>query len=124
MSVYVYEAATEIGVEQVEDELTRAFNCIRDAVAQGDSVVVSLDERDVQAKRGAPQAAVAHGLVGLARALAIEGRKPGWRIAVLSSPPSTVPRERLRWIEHLSGSTEASGVVIRLGGEHLGRVPV
>jgi hypothetical protein len=122
MSVYVYEPNVEAGIEQLEDELTRAFHCIRGAIGRGDAVVVSLDERDVQARRSPAAAALAHGLLGLTRAFAIEGRKPGWRIAALSTPSPNDPEERLRWIEHLSESELASGNLIRLGGEHLGRV--
>jgi hypothetical protein len=124
VSLYVYEPPPDVGLDELEDELTRAFSCIRAALTRGDAVVVSLDERDVQATRDPAAAALAHGLVGLTRAFAIEGRKPGWRIAALSSPPSTDPEERVRWLEHLSNSVQASGLVARLGGEHLGRVAV
>jgi hypothetical protein len=124
MSVYVYEPPRDIGLDELEDALTRAFNSIREAVASGDAVVINLDERNVQAAGEPAQAALAYGLIGLTRALAIEGTRPGWRIAALSSPSSTDDGERIRWIKHLGSSAQSNGVLVRLGGEHLGRVAV
>jgi hypothetical protein len=123
-SMLIYEPSPQVTRDTLEDELVRAFNMIRSALARGDAVVVSLDERDVQAVGEVPDAALAHGLLGLVRALALEGRKPGWRIAVLSSPRALDPEERLAWIERLAASPGASGSLVRLGGEHLGRVAV
>jgi hypothetical protein len=121
--VLLYEPSAGIALDQLEDELARAFEIMRSAVDRGDSVVVSLDERHVQGLGDVADVALAHGLLGLARALAIEGRKPGWQVAVLTSPVDIDPAERLRWIEHLAAPGAASGAVVRLGGEHLGRVP-
>jgi DNA primase len=121
MSLLVYEPPREVAIEGLENELARAFEAMRAAVDRGDAVVVSLDETHVQGVSDVAAAALAHGLLGLARALAVEGRKPSWRVAVLSAPPDVDPDERRRWIEHLA-SAAASGAVVRLGGEHLGRV--
>jgi hypothetical protein len=122
--VLLYEPASETAIDGLEDELTRAFELIRDALQAGDAVVVSLDERHLQGVGGVAGAALAHGLLGLARALAIEGRKLDWRITVLSSPIDIDSTERLAWIEHLAESSAASGAIVRLGGEHLGKAPV
>ena len=123
MSILVYEPAPEVSAETLEDELTRAFESMRAALSAGDAVVVSLDERHVQAVDDPAHAALTHGLIGLTRALAVEGRKPGWRIAALSSPVELPPDERMRWVEHLAGSAALAGSLVRLGGEHLGRIP-
>jgi hypothetical protein len=122
--VLLYEPAPETAIDELEDELARAFELIRDALLGGDAVVVSLDERHLQGVVDVADAALAHGLLGLARALAIEGRKLDWHIAVLSSPVDIDSSERLRWIEHLAESSAASGAIVRLGGDHLGKVPV
>jgi hypothetical protein len=123
MSALVYEPRAGVGLAELEHELTRAFISIRAALTKGDAVVVCLDERDVEGVGDPTQAALAHGLLGLARAFAIEGRKAGWRIAVLSSTPDVEAADRSTWIEHLSDPAGALGTLIRLGGDHLGRVP-
>ena len=122
MSLLVYEPPANVGIQDLEGELTRAFESARRALERGDAVVLSLDETDVQGVGEPASAALAHGLLGLARALAIEGRKPGWQVAVLSSPIDVDPAERLRWIEQLAIPGAASGVLVRLGGGHLGKV--
>ena len=123
MSVLIYDGKPGVGTDGLEVELTRAFLAMREAAANGDAVVVCVDERDVLGVGEPAQSALAHGLLGLARALAIEGSKPGWRIAVLSSTPEVPADERRRWIERLSEPGAASGTLVRLGGGHLGRVP-
>jgi len=122
-AVLVYEPPAGVAVDDLEPVLTGAFERIRAAVERGEPVVIALDERDVEGVGEPAAAALAHGLLGLARALALEGRKPGWRVAVLAAPPELDAGERRRWIEHLAGSGAASGALVRLGGEHLGRVP-
>jgi prolyl-tRNA editing enzyme YbaK/EbsC (Cys-tRNA(Pro) deacylase) len=121
--VLVYEPPAAVGVDDLEAVLTRAFEAVRAALERGEAVVVVLDERDVQGAGDPAAAALAHGLLGLARALALEGRKPGWRIAVLAAPRELDGDERQRWVAHLAASAAASGTLVRLGGEHLGRVP-
>jgi hypothetical protein len=123
MAVLVYEPKVCIALAELEDELARAFATITSALDHGEAVVVSLRDRDVQGVGEPADAALAHGLLGLSRALATEGGKAGWRIAVLSSTPDVDPAERQRWIERLSEPGAAQGVILRLGREHLGRVP-
>jgi hypothetical protein len=124
VGVLVYEPAASLSLEKLEDELARAFACVRRALADGDAVVVSVDDRDLQGVRDPTQAALAHGLLGLVRALAIEGAEAGWRIAMLSSTRDVEPAERQRWIDHLSEPGDAHGALVRLGRYHLGRLPV
>jgi hypothetical protein len=124
VGVLIYEPPAIDSIERLEDELARAFVSIRRAVADGDAVVVSLDERDLQGTGTVAGAALAGGLLGMVRALAIEGAKPGWNIAALSSTTDVEPAERQRWIEQLADGGSVRGALVRLGGQHLGKVPV
>jgi hypothetical protein len=123
MSVLVYEPPATVTIDELENEMVRAFECLRRAVVEGDAVVVSLSDEHVQGVGDPAEAALAHGLLGLGRALAVEGRKSGWQITILSSTSEVEPAERQRWIDHLSEPCSGSGILIRLGGAHLGRVP-
>jgi hypothetical protein len=122
-AMLLYEPPAGVGTEQLEREMTRAFERVRAALSRGEPVVVALDERDVQGAGEPAAAALAHGLLGLARALALEGRAQGWHVAVLSAPASLDAGDRRRWIELLAGSGAASGALVRLGAEQLGRLP-
>jgi hypothetical protein len=121
--VLIYEPRPDVPLEQLADELTRAFSTVRDAVADGQTVVICLDDGDLQGTGDPAKAALAHGLLGLARAVAIEGRTPGWGIAVISSTAEVSRDQRGYWIEQLGKPGAASGALLRLGGEHLGRLP-
>jgi hypothetical protein len=123
MAVTVYETSADVGLDQLEDEVARAFEILRGALLRGDAAVVSLDDARL-AGVGEPAAvACEHALLGLVRALALEGRRPGWRINALASPASLDPLERLTWIERLGEPGAASGTLVRLGADHLGKVP-
>lgn len=119
----VHEAQDGIGLDELEDELTRAFETVLAAVERDEPVVLCVDDAHLQASDDVVRAALAHGLLGLARAVAFEGRKPGWSVAVLAAAADTPPEERERWAARLADGGAASGALLRLGGEHLGRVP-
>ncbi|XAY07409.1 hypothetical protein DSM112329_04290 [Paraconexibacter sp. AEG42_29] len=110
--------------DELQAELTRAFEHLQGALAAGSPVVVLLEERNVQATEEPLAAALAHGLIGLVRAAAIEGRQAGWHVAALSYLPHTDDAELQRWVGSLAASASTSGSLVRLGGEHLGRVAV
>jgi hypothetical protein len=120
----LYEVAKPLGLDQLEDRLAAAFASILRALEDGEAVVVLVDDEDIQGVTGVAEAALAHGLLGLCRALAIEGEKEGWAIGMLSSTSGVDAEERARWIEKLGSPGAASGSLIRLGGAHLGRVAV
>jgi hypothetical protein len=65
VSVLIYEAPPGVALEELEDELTNAFESFRSALEQGEAVVVCLDDRDLQGTGEPEQAALAHGLLGL-----------------------------------------------------------
>jgi hypothetical protein len=121
--IYLHEARTGLDVADVEEELTRGFLAVRDAIVDDRPVVVCLDEQAVQAVAPLPDVAVAHGLIGMVRALATEGRKPGWTVVALSVPEQFDREERDSWAQRLAFPA-ATGSLLRLGGEHLGRVVV
>jgi hypothetical protein len=123
LSVLCFEAPSEVTLDSLEDEITRAFLVIRAALERGDAVVVVISDEHVQGVSTSVGAALAHGLLGLVRALAIEGRKPGWQINALSVPAAVGSDERVAWIERLATPHAASGALVRLGDEHLGKVP-
>jgi hypothetical protein len=124
VSGVIYDGLSAVGsLDQLADELTSAFLVIRNAVDRGDAVVVVLADSDIQGVSSTAQAALAHGLLGLVRALAIEGRKPGWRINALSIAGEVSREQRASWIERLGAPDGASGALVRVGDEHLGKVP-
>ncbi|HZO05609.1 MAG TPA: hypothetical protein VFB52_04425 [Solirubrobacterales bacterium] len=99
--------------------LTAAFATARDAVIAERPVVVLLDDRDLLGQREVADAALATGLLGLVRALALEGAKPGWRVnAVAHRDEEEAARGAAEW---LAGSA-LSGQLIRVGAAHLGKV--
>lgn len=109
----------DVTVDNLDDALLGAFSECRDAVTSGRSVLVVINEGDLLGHGEPLDAAVAHGLVGLVRAFAVEGVKPGWHINAISvadEPSPLLPEESLPDLEH------ATGVVLRLGNTHLGRV--
>jgi hypothetical protein len=99
--------------------LTEAFAAARDAVVAERPVVFLLDDRDLLGQGEVADAAVATGLLGLVRALALEGAKPGWRVnAVSHRDEEEAARGAAEW---LAGSA-LSGQLIRVGAAHLGKV--
>jgi len=99
--------------------LTDAFAAARDAVVAERPVVFLLDDRDLLGQGEVADAAVATGLLGLMRALAFEGAKPGWRVnAVAHRDEEGAAREAAAWL----ASSGLSGQLIRVGSDHLGKV--
>jgi NAD(P)-dependent dehydrogenase (short-subunit alcohol dehydrogenase family) len=70
----------------VTQALTAAFAAIREALEAQRPVVVVVAAGDLLGQGDPLDAAVASGLLGMVRTLAIEGAKPGWRINVVAGP--------------------------------------
>jgi NAD(P)-dependent dehydrogenase (short-subunit alcohol dehydrogenase family) len=66
--------------------LTDAFLAAREALAERRPVVVVVGAGDLMGQGDPLDAAVAAGLLGMVRTLAIEGAKEGWRINVVAGP--------------------------------------
>jgi hypothetical protein len=120
----VVEAPEGVGLDGLEPALLDAFQRLRASLLAGRPAIVVVRERDLLAHGDEFDAALAHGLVGLVRALAIEGAKPGWTINALAIAEDTGADERARWLERLAEPAGAVGTVVRLGGGHLGKVAV
>lgn len=110
----------DVTTDNLDEALLGVFAECRDALAADRSVLVVLDEQDLLGHGKPIDAAVAHGLVGLVRAFAVEGVKPGWHINAISidedDSNGAFADDSLPSLEH------ATGVVLRLGTTHLGRV--
>jgi hypothetical protein len=124
VTAVVVEAAEGVGLDGLEPALLDAFKRLRAAVLAGRPAVVVVRERDLLAHGDEFDAALAHGVIGLVRALAIEGAKPGWTINALAVAEDTGAEERARWLERLAEPAGASGTVVRLGAGHLGKLAV
>lgn len=74
----------QVAVEQLPGALADAFAATRDALAAGEPVVVVVRERDLLGHGELTDAALACALLGLVRALALEGDRDGWRVNVLA----------------------------------------
>ncbi len=120
----VYEQPAAVTLDTLEDELLSAFVALRDALVAGRAVVVVVRDGDLLGHGAAADAALAGGLVGMARALAIEGTRDAWQINVLSLSPAVTEPDRETWVRRLSEPAGASGELFRLGELHLGKVSV
>ena len=115
--------APEIGaVDDLDGALWNTFSAARDALSDDRAVVIQVSDRDLLGQGDPLQATFAHAAVGLCRALAIEGERDGWRINVLATGDD--PNTAAEWAMRLGVASGLSGVVLRLGTAHLGRLPV
>jgi hypothetical protein len=108
-------------LDAVSPVLTRAFGDVRKAVLAGRPVVLVLNDRDLLGQGTVIGAAVATGLLGLARAVALEGAKQGWRINLVTCSESVMEEaleDSIAWV----GASPLSGQLLRVGTAHLGRV--
>lgn len=109
------------GLDSVTQVLTEAFAAVKEAVSAERPVVILVEDGDLLGQGAVVDASVATGLLGLARAFALEGAKPGWRVNVVShrgADDLVAAREAAGW---LAGS-DLSGQLIRVGTAHLGKV--
>ncbi len=107
-------------LDAVTPALTAAFLETRAALEAGRPVAVVLDARDLLGQRSPPDAAIATGLLGMARTLAIEGAKPGWRVNVVAGGEGEEAAVA-EALATLAGSS-LSGQVLQVGGANLGKV--
>jgi hypothetical protein len=107
-------------VDDVGRQLTQAFLAVREAVLSGRRVVLVVQDRDLLGQGAAEDAAVANGLLGLMRAVAVEGTRPGWHVcAVAHTDPEPVSAAVMAFATSGAGP---SGQLLRTSTVHLGRV--
>jgi NAD(P)-dependent dehydrogenase (short-subunit alcohol dehydrogenase family) len=100
----------------VEPQLLEHFTAARAALLDGDAVVFEVSAADLLGHGTVADAAVASALVGLARALALEGARAGWRV-------NAVARETGAEADtSFLGDSDLSGQLVHAGHGHLGRV--
>jgi hypothetical protein len=105
------------GLGEVEAQLLEHFTAARAALLAGDAVVFEVGGADLLGHGGTADAAVACALVGLARALALEGERAGWSVNVVARDGDGAP-DAAFLAEH-----GLSGELVHAGRAHLGRVP-
>ena len=103
-------------------EMLRVFREALTALTAGQPVVALVHEEDILGRGEPLDAAAAHAVVGLVRGLAIEGAKEGWRINAIAVPSGEQDADLAAWSGRLAVPAGATGIVLRLGPEHLGRV--
>ena len=112
----------EVGerLEEVSPALTRAFAQAREAVLAGRPVVVVVEDRDLLGQGTVAAAALATGLLGLARALALEGTRDGWRVSAVArgDADEAALQRAIDW----AGAAPLSGQLLRAGSAHIGKV--
>jgi len=115
----VEQPAAEL--DTVTEVLTAVFAEVKAAVLAERPVVVLVEDGDLLGQGDVVDASVAAGLLGLVRAFALEGAKPGWRVNAVShrgEDDAAASRDAAEW---LAGS-DLSGQLIRVGTAHLGKV--
>ncbi|MBS1843642.1 MAG: hypothetical protein JST53_04415 [Actinobacteria bacterium] len=108
-------------LDAVAPVLTGAFVAAREGLEAGRRVAVVVDARDLLGQGSPVDAAVATGLLGMVRALGIEGVKPGWSINVVAGGEGDEGAVE-ETVAMLAGSSSITGQLVQVGGANLGKV--
>jgi NAD(P)-dependent dehydrogenase (short-subunit alcohol dehydrogenase family) len=125
---------------EVTSALTAAFAEAREALEAHRPVVVVVAAGDLLGQGHPLDAAVATGLLGMVRTLAIEGAKPGWRINMVAGPGTAADGEAEEFgvapadeaadeedpvalIVAMLAESELTGQLLQAGGANLGKLP-
>lgn len=100
--------------------LTGAFTTVRDALEAGDPVAVVLSAADLEGQGTPLDAALATGILGMVRTLAIEGAKPGWRVNVVAA--GEAGEAAVEATLAALATSPLSGQLLQTGGANLGKV--
>jgi hypothetical protein len=104
---------------EVGERLRDAFVLVRQAMAEDTPVVLCVDGPALLGQGSMEDAAVATGLVGLARAVGFEGATKGWTIAVLAVDPGADPDPEL---VRLAATPALGGQVLNVSAGALGKL--
>lgn len=104
---------------EVGERLRDAFVLVQECMADETPVVLCVDGPALLGQASLEDAAVATGLVGLARAVAFEGGTKGWAVSVLAVDPGAEPDPEL---VQLASTPALSGQVLNVSGGALGKV--
>jgi NAD(P)-dependent dehydrogenase (short-subunit alcohol dehydrogenase family) len=111
----------------VTRELTGAFVAAREALEAGRPVAVVVAAGDLLGQGSPLDAAVATGLLGMVRTLAIEGAKPGRRINVVAGPGVAADGGEddptVAETIALLADSALTGQLLQVGGANLGKLP-
>jgi NAD(P)-dependent dehydrogenase (short-subunit alcohol dehydrogenase family) len=124
----------------VTEALSSAFAAVVEALEAQRPVVVVVAAGDLLGQGDPLDAAVAAGLLGMVRTLAIEGAKPGWRINVVAGPGFAEDGEEEEFgvapeVEAadeedpvaltigMLAESELTGQLLQAGGANLGKLP-
>ncbi|HVV89259.1 MAG TPA: hypothetical protein VHB53_02080 [Solirubrobacterales bacterium] len=108
-------------LDAVTPALTGAFADARAALEAERPVVVVLEARDLLGQGSPLDAAVATGLLGMVRTLAIEGAKAGRRINVVAGGEDDGDAVD-EMVFMLARSPSVTGQLLQVGGANLGKV--
>jgi NAD(P)-dependent dehydrogenase (short-subunit alcohol dehydrogenase family) len=117
MSGALVLAQRPASLEDVEAQLLEHFTAARCGVLAGRPVVFEVSGADLLGHGTVADAAVASALVGLARALALEGARAGWSVNVVARADGAAADVAFL------GDQGLSGQLLHVGHGHLGRVP-
>ncbi len=115
----VVEQAVVADAVAMAEALRQGFVAMRDAVAAGRPIVVLVRDSDLLGQNSLEGAALATGLLGMARALATEGAGRGWRVNVVShGEDGASVDETIAWL----AQSGLSGQLVRATTDHLGAI--
>lgn len=115
----VIEQATVADAAGMAEALRQGFVAMRDAVAVGRPIVVLVRDSDLLGRNSPEGAALATGLLGMARALATEGAGRGWLVNTVSyGEDGASVDETIAWL----AQSGLSGQLVRATTDHLGGI--
>lgn len=82
----IIRAIDPADLAEVRSGIVDAFEQVQRAMGEGQPVVVVVPASDLLGHRGPDRGAYVGGLVGMVRAVAFEGARPGWSINTLALP--------------------------------------
>jgi NAD(P)-dependent dehydrogenase (short-subunit alcohol dehydrogenase family) len=115
----------------VTTALTGAFAAARAALEAGRPVAVVVAAGDLLGQGAPLDAAVATGLLGMVRTLAIEGARPGWRVNVVAGAGIATDKGEAGGQDDpavaetvaMLADSSLTGQLLQVGGANLGKLP-